>query len=579
MRLGKKIVSALAAITFMIAPVSALHGNVEAASAEEQYWRSMSTDFYYKQMSADEKKLYDKLDEKCMKILLLETDDITVEVKDLFGSDISIVDDDDLGCNIPDLFIRSNPQYFFLSGGSSTSSKLNNPKVYANGDGKNYLDKVTLRVFSLMQTKSEISDAKAKFKSAIADYVKEAAKVGLPEQKEHAVAELIMKNVSSNYSNFCSSAYGPLVDKKADSAGYSMLFMAVMNMCGNDCASVYGIGYSYNVINIHGFWYNVNMSKLDNSSTQYYNYNRGSGDNFLPFKSYKAWVPDTPYDYKDTASYISWYIDYDNVTYFICNGYETEGAGYTAVSVCGNTSTVLSTLPFMGCNYKVITSSLRGWQYEQGAWRFYNNGGIMQTGWYKEGGKWYFFNDGGEMSTGWLQTGGKWYYMGTDGAMQTGWKQISGKWYLLTSDGITTGWKKEGGKWYFFDSSGAMATGWKSTGGKWYYFNSDGSMVTGWKQISGKWYLFNSDGSMVTGWKSTGGKWYYFNSDGSMATRWKGISGKWYYLGTDGAMVKGWLQLSGKWYYLANDGSMVTGKQTIGSKVYNFGSDGVWDGK
>ena len=52
-------------------------GNVRAEESEEAFWRSLSSRYYYKQLSSEEKKLYDRFDAACMGILLDDETDIT----------------------------------------------------------------------------------------------------------------------------------------------------------------------------------------------------------------------------------------------------------------------------------------------------------------------------------------------------------------------------------------------------------------------------------------------------------------------------------------------------------------------
>ena len=98
-----------------------------------------------------------------------------------------------------------------------------------------------------------------------------------------------------------------------------------------------------------------------------------------------------------------------------------------------------------------------GWQYEDGVWRYYENG-VFRTGWFC--------------------SGGVDYYLLEDGAAATGWQEINGK-------------KR------FFTDTGAMRTGWLDDNGAVYYLLRNGEMATGERTIDGVTHMFGTDGIWV----------------------------------------------------------------------------------
>ena len=140
MGIGKKLLSSLVSLSFVITPVLSLNINVAASevdavkdkvvvskfpevlnagstASEEAYWRQFSTDYYYNQLSTNEKKLYDRLDDYAMD-LLLGTDSVydyySVDTEDLNLSK-------DASLKVQYIFKLSNPQYFFLESMFSVS--------------------------------------------------------------------------------------------------------------------------------------------------------------------------------------------------------------------------------------------------------------------------------------------------------------------------------------------------------------------------------------------------------------------------------------------------------------------------
>lgn len=98
-----------------------------------------------------------------------------------------------------------------------------------------------------------------------------------------------------------------------------------------------------------------------------------------------------------------------------------------------------------------------GWLYEDGVWRYYENGTFR---------------------TGWFCSGGVDYYLLEDGAAATGWQEINGK-------------------MRFFSNTGAMRTGWLDDNGAVYYLLSNGVPVTGERTIDGAVYTFGDDGILI----------------------------------------------------------------------------------
>ena len=182
------------------------------------------------------------------------------------------------------------------------------------------------------------------------------------------------------------------------------------------------------------------------------------------------------------------------------------------------------------------------------------------TGWHATAaGAWRLFDEDGVLRTGWLSQEGRTYYLAENGSKVSGWRKIDGRWR------------------YFSPKDRSMQVGWARVDGRWYYLApEDGAMCAGWQLIGGRWYYFNEAGVMLTGWVKLQGSWYYLGSSGAMATGWTKVSGSWYYLKPQsGVMAQGWLH-DGSWYYLVpGTGAMATGTRTINGVTYSFNSAGA----
>jgi len=551
MRKSLKLFSSLITVVLVISAFSMM---VSASSSDRSYWKSLSNDYYYKQMTSGEKKFYDRLDETCMAYLLND--------EDIPGECIS-VDCSDLGLTAEQvdkvqlMFTVSNPQYFFLE-----------PKYKYNDKG------IEINVYPDLVNGTKRASVKAEIKSCIDSYIKAASSATLPEEKENIVALKICKEISRDLDPDADKEYYQCIYSAVQGTtkckGFALFFGAVMNALGIECVTANSEPHAWNYVKLHGYWYCVdvtNMNQEEMTSHGYYNHDGkdiGNAKYSAVDSRLKAYLPVPKYD-EVGRNYTSRYFVDNGVTYFIVC--DMDDAKYV-IAVKDATGTLPAKVKYNGIEYTVMSAA--GWARSGKNWVYYNDAGKLVKGWYEiEGEGWYYFDKTtGAMLSNWQQIGGKWYYFGSDGILKTEWQQIGGKWYYFNPDGdMVTGWKLIDGYWYFFNKDGDMAKGWQKISNKWYYFNG-GAMVTGWKKIGNVWYFFTTNGDMATGWKSISGKWYYFGSSGEMTTGWKQISGKWYIFNAGGEMATGWKSSGGKWYYMSSSGAMQEGWVKTGGSVY-----------
>ena len=84
-------------------------------------------------------------------------------------------------------------------------------------------------------------------------------------------------------------------------------------------------------------------------------------------------------------------------------------------------------------------------------------------------------------SAAWKQSSmnNAWNYVKEDRTNATGWQFIDGQWYHFTNGGdMETGWTYDNGAWYYLWSNGTMASNsWVINGNSCYYLGEDGKMV------------------------------------------------------------------------------------------------------
>ena len=261
MQIGKKIVSVITTLTFLITPVVFFQNNAEAAETDEAFWRKMSSDYYYDQLNENDRKLYDRLDKACMDILLSD-EDLDISYVEVDSEDLIMKMDD--ASRIVDMFNLSNPQYFFISSSSCGGNFI------TDDDGTVYLTTVWLIFESRYKIGSVRTETRAEIEKGIKEIIDTVSKGKRPEDKEYILHELIFnENSDDNPTIREANLYGAL----HGSAWYecvSALFTAVMNSVGIECTGVSGYQYTCNLIKLHGFYYIVVPSV--NVSYRYYAY-------------------------------------------------------------------------------------------------------------------------------------------------------------------------------------------------------------------------------------------------------------------------------------------------------------------
>ncbi len=82
-----------------------------------------------------------------------------------------------------------------------------------------------------------------------------------------------------------------------------------------------------------------------------------------------------------------------------------------------------------------ITSDLRGWNYINNCWYYFDNNGIALKGWQWIDGIKYYFNQEGQMQIGWQWIDGHQYYFNESGHLTQWWRWIDGIHYYFNGMG------------------------------------------------------------------------------------------------------------------------------------------------
>lgn len=160
----------------------------------------------------------------------------------------------------------------------------------------------------------------------------------------------------------------------------------------------------------------------------------------------------------------------------------------------GNTKISMATSTKTGWQWEYVSSSNR---YEWKFYNY--KGVRINQFFKENGMTWLSYADPSKSyHRGWWtnpENGYRYFHRRTSGTMVKGWQFIDGAWrYFRSSGTLASGKQYINGQWYYL-SNGAKTYGWKDINGKRYYFKpSSGTMVTGKQYINGKLYTFTSSG-------------------------------------------------------------------------------------
>lgn len=266
--------------------------------------------------------------------------------------------------------------------------------------------------------------------------------------KVKSINNYLVMNVQYDFSMKDHDAYDAFYYKKAVCQGYAEAAKKLFDLAGIENKLVYGTqegsSHEWNLINIEGAWYHVDVTNNDVVIRDQYLL---VGDQKMRNSKY-VWdasrYPVSPSNYfNEDISYI------DNDNYDSYNTIDNVNAYNASVG-----QPILDySKKFVNENYDadLWNESIRirdernierekeegieiGWKKtSSGIYNYYDTSGKMLKGWQEIDGNKYYLNDDGRMQIGWFQNNdGKWYYFNEDGSMVT-YKVING--YYVGSKG------------------------------------------------------------------------------------------------------------------------------------------------
>ncbi len=295
------------------------------------YWTKFSSDYFYNTLTEAEKVWWDDMEMKCI-AAATGTEDINW----VYG-----YADEEIGSDrmreLVWYFMYTNKQYYFLANYWTYGSYYGGIGIYEE--------------FTDGEARATATKA---FTSKMDAWVEQVNAYDLPEEKEKAAHDIICNNTVYKSNEFDQSAYSMVCLGQTVCAGYAASFQTLLNAAGVDTITVTGSNHGWNVVNIHGNWYQVDVTWNDTDDTYmpiYYNYYNRSrqtfqsgNDGHFEYDEWEGVLPDAKYDMMSGYFYTKPYFTQSGNTYVVVN--ENTALGDRMVKLIDSNGTILSALSY-----------------------------------------------------------------------------------------------------------------------------------------------------------------------------------------------------------------------------------------
>lgn len=218
-------------------------------------YSSNRNDYFYNQMTDDQKSLYDKIIQSCENLLNSDADAAN-KWDGRFLFDYIILDVplpiDDV-TNIIRAIYYSEPQYFFLecwgyyysSEGFVTSYAPVIQSAYAKGNIR--------------------SEARSSIQVVTNEWMSEINKLNSDIEKEKWIARKLCETITYKKGEYEQTIAGALIYKECVCNGYTMAMTYFCNLAGIPCVYVRNTPHAWNRVCIDGVWYEIDVTWMDHT--------------------------------------------------------------------------------------------------------------------------------------------------------------------------------------------------------------------------------------------------------------------------------------------------------------------------
>lgn len=269
---------------------------VQRSAAEDAYWLQFTNDYYYNQISAQQKLLWDRLEDSCLN---------AVEGNE--WTENTYVDASDLGLTFDEVswvvttFRYANPQFYFLK---------NRWGYYNRG---NQITAVGIMLYEEFYDGNARTDATLAFRTKIDEWVTQINTATRPEEKEKIAHDIIAANTLYDLgSPFNQSAYSLVCLGETVCAGYAATMQILMNAAGIETIEITSEGHAWNAVKLYDEWYLVDVTWDDTDREDvayylYYNKAEQADGAHLEEDCWAGMSPEQRYDSSINAEWEGWY--------------------------------------------------------------------------------------------------------------------------------------------------------------------------------------------------------------------------------------------------------------------------------
>lgn len=237
-------------------------------------WDKYSSNYFYNQMSDNEKEFWDALDAMCLTYLTTNKNVAYMSEYQGYYSDFVTAKGmtKDMAVEVYYIFRYSNPQYYFLNTGCLMGSYLGTSVISAG-------------IYANFANGASRAQATARVQSQADSWQGMINALGSDEQKVKLIHDLIIQKVDYNYAiyndpnfdeetQYSQTAYSVFCTDLTVCAGYAQAFEMMCNSSGIDAVAVTSADHEWNKVRINDSWYNVDCTWDDagNDYPVYYDF-------------------------------------------------------------------------------------------------------------------------------------------------------------------------------------------------------------------------------------------------------------------------------------------------------------------
>ena len=324
-----------------------------AVSYDDGGWGRYSCYLVYNRLSAEQKKIWDRLEESCIELI---TDSGKTAASTAYVSSDLLSNDEIL--SVMKMFRYSNPQYYFLR--NAISGKAVKDEA---GNTVSVTAPYSILLYDSFKDGSKRVEAARQIKQQADEWVLQAEEICDTDfEKAKYFHDVIAKSVSYDRSDinndayeqghYTQSAYSVFAGEKAVCAGYAQAYEMVLNAADIDSVAVTSKDHEWNLIRVGDLWYHVDVTWDDSSDGGSYRYFMKS-DSSISYDTvanaanhtvedyWKDYIPKCSFDSGSTTDYAGAAIELEaSAAMPEIVSEKTEG-GYKVALTCDNKSAVI----------------------------------------------------------------------------------------------------------------------------------------------------------------------------------------------------------------------------------------------